>query len=386
MSRNFLMADDWGPEYAIRVHDPIIGMEGILIIDNTVSGPGKGGIRMTPDITEQEVFRLARTMTWKNVLVDIPFGGAKAGIRFDPGDGRDKKELLQSFARAIKMLTPQKYVAGPDVNTGEKEMKWFAEAAGNWQSATGKPSDLCMKSFRRSEKKCGIPHEFGSTGLGVAHSVKAAAEISGIDIRNAKVAIEGFGNVGSFVFKYLKQFGAQIVAVSDIKGTVYHEKGLDEKKLNSLREEGRFVTSYSGGQKLKHDDIFGLPVDILIPASVTDVINDGNKKSIKAGIIVEGANIPMREEIEEELFRRGILVVPDIVVNAGGVLSSYAEYIGYNPQMMFDLVRRKITRNVKMILKDSLKRNCNPRKVAIQLAIRKLNKKIKGKRAKTTFP
>ncbi len=386
MIHNFLMADNWGPEYVLRVYDSIVGMEGILIIDNTVSGPGKGGIRMTPDITEEEVFRLARAMTWKNVLVDIPFGGAKSGIRYDPGSGKDKKELIQSFARAIKMFTPLKYVAGPDVNTGEKEMKWFAEAAGNWQSATGKPADLCMKSFRRSEKKCGIPHEFGSTGLGVAHAVKAAAEISGVDIKKAKVAIEGFGNVGSFVFKYLRQLGAHIVAVSDIKGTVYHEKGLDEGKLTVLREEGKFVTSYSGGEKLKHDDIFGLPVDILIPASVTDVINDGNKNSIKAGIIVEGANIPMREEIEEELFRRGILVVPDIVVNAGGVLSSYAEYIGYNPQMMFDLVRRKITHNVRMILKDSLKCNCNPRKVAVELAIAKLKKKMRGRRVKTTFP
>lgn len=386
MSQNFLTADNWGPEYVIRVHDSVIGMEGILIIDNTVLGPGKGGIRMTPDITEQEVFRLARTMTWKNVLVDIPFGGAKSGVRYDPKSGKNKKELIQSFARAIKIFTPLKYVAGPDVNTGEKEMKWFAEAAGNWQSATGKPADLCMKSFRRSEKKCGIPHEFGSTGLGVAYAVKAAAEISGTDIRRARVAIEGFGNVGSFVFKYLKQLGAHIVAVSDIKGTVYNEKGLDEKKLNALREEGKFVTSYSGAEKLKHDDIFGLPVDILIPASVTDVINDGNKNSIRAGIIVEGANIPMREEIEEELFRRGVLVVPDIVVNAGGVLSSYAEYIGYNPQMMFDLVRKRIARNVRMILKDSLKYDCNPRKVAVQLAIAKLNKKIRGKRAKTTFP
>jgi len=386
MSQNFLMADNWGPEYVVRVYDSIVGMEGILIIDNTVLGPGKGGIRMTPDITEEEVFRLARTMTWKNVLVDIPFGGAKSGIRYDPKSGKDKKELIQSFARAIKMFTPLKYVAGPDVNTGEKEMKWFAKAAHNWKSATGKPADLCMKSFRRSGKKCGIPHEFGSTGFGVAHAVKAAAEISGIDITGVKVAIEGFGNVGSFVFKYLNQFGANIVAVSDIKGTVYHEKGLDEKKLNVLRKEGKFVTSYSGGKKLKHDDIFGLPVDILIPASVTDVINDRNKKSVTAGIIVEGANIPMREEIEEELFRRGIMVVPDIVVNAGGVISSYAEYIGYNPQMMFDLVRRKITHNVKMILKDSMKYNCNPRKVAVELAIAKLKKKMKGKRVKTTFP
>jgi glutamate dehydrogenase (NAD(P)+) len=386
MSQHFSMTDELGPEYVIKVYDSKIGMEGILVIDNTVLGPGKGGIRMTPDITEEEVFRLARTMTLKNVLVDIPFGGAKSGIRYDARSRKNKKELIQSFARAIRMFTPLKYIAGPDVNTGEKEMKWFAKAAHNWKSATGKPADLCIKSFRRSGKKCGIPHEFGSTGLGVAQAAKAAADISGMDIRGVKVAIEGFGNVGSFVFKYLKQFGADIVAVSDIKGTIYNEKGLDENKLIALRKEGKFVTSYSGGKKLKHADIFGLPVDILIPASVTDVINERNKNSIKAGIIVEGANIPMREEIEEELFSKGILVVPDIVVNAGGVLSSYAEYIGYTPKMMFDLVKRKITHNVKMILKDSMKHNCNPRKVAVEFAMAKLRKKVRGKRVKTAFP
>ena len=386
MDQNFLLNDKWGPEYIVRVHDAGIGMEGILIIDNTVLGPGKGGVRMTPDITEEEVFRLARTMTWKNALADIPFGGAKSGIRYDPKGRKNKKELIRSFAKAIQIFTPAKYVAGPDVNTGEKEMKWFAEATGNWKSVTGKPADLCMKIFRWSGKKCGIPHEFGSTGFGVAHAVKVAAEISGMDIKGAKVAIEGFGNVGSFVFKYLKQFGASIVAVSDIKGTVYNKKGLDENKLNALRKKGNFVTSYSGGEKMKHDGIFALPVDILVPASVTDVINDSNKDSIKAKIIVEGANIPMREEIEEELFGKGILIVPEIVANAGGVISSYAEYRGFNPKTMFQLVEKKITNDVKMILKESLRHNCNPREVAVKLAIARLKKKMGDKKVKTSFP
>jgi glutamate dehydrogenase (NAD(P)+) len=386
MSTDFLMSDEWGPEYVIKVFDPVVGMEGILVIDNTLSGPGKGGIRMTPDITEEEVFRLARTMTLKNALVDIPFGGAKSGIRYDPRSTKDKKGLIQSFARAIRMFTPMKYVAGPDVNTGEKEMRWFAKAAHSWKSATGKPADLCTESLGHPGGKCGIPHEFGSTGFGVAHAVKAAADISGMDIRGLKVAIEGFGNVGSFVFKYLKQFGANIIAVSDIKGTIYNEEGLDGNKLLALMKRSKPVTSYPDGNKLKHNDIFSLPVDILVPASVTDVINDGNKNSIKARVIVEGANIPIPERIEEELFARGILVVPDIVVNAGGVLSSYAEYIGYSPKMMFELVERKITRNVRLLLKNSMKHNSNPRKAAAELAIAKLKKRMRGKRTKTAFP
>src|SRR3989344_8307715 len=126
--------DKFGPEYVLRVYDPNIGMEGFLVIDNTILGPGKGGIRMTSTVTEEEVFRLARTMTWKNAIVGIPFGGAKAGIVWPGGSDELKKKFIQSFARAIELLTPKKYIAGPDVNTGEKEMRWFVEATGNWRT------------------------------------------------------------------------------------------------------------------------------------------------------------------------------------------------------------------------------------------------------------
>src|SRR3989338_8162781 len=205
--------DKFGPERVLKVYDPKIGMKGFLVIDNTALGPGKGGIRMTPNVTEEEVGRLARAMTWKNALAGIPFGGAKAGIVWEGGTPEKKKQFIQSFARAIKPFLPKKYIAGPDVNTGEKEMQWFVEATGNWRSATGKPAGLCMKIFGKSGEKCGIPHEFGSTGFGVAHAAKAAAEAAGLDIRKATVAIEGFGNVGSFAFQYLKELGANVVAV-----------------------------------------------------------------------------------------------------------------------------------------------------------------------------
>src|SRR3989344_1425151 len=150
--------DQFGPEYVVRVYDPAIGMEGFLVIDNTARGPGKGGIRMTANVTAEEVFRLGRTMTWKNALVDIPLGGAKAGIVW-PASAPTvaqamtgnagaldelKKKFVQSFARAIKPFVPKKYIAGPDVNTGEREMQWFVEATGNWRTATGKPANLCM--------------------------------------------------------------------------------------------------------------------------------------------------------------------------------------------------------------------------------------------------
>jgi glutamate dehydrogenase/leucine dehydrogenase len=361
-----------GPEYLMEIYDPQTGMEGFLVIDNTSRGLGKGGLRMTPDISLGEVFRLARAMTFKNALYGLPFGGAKAGIRWSGGNKDLKKKFIQSFARSIKILTPKKYVAGPDVGTGEEDMKWFVEEVGNWHSATGKPANLCMKIFGKEGEKCGIPHEFGSTGFGVAQATKVAAELLKMNVKKTTVAIDGFGNVGSFTFHYLKNIGFNVVAVSDIRGGIYNPKGLNKNKLDQLKKKGKSVTNYIGAKKLKRGEIFGLAVDILIPASVTDVINEKNKKTIKAKIIVEGANIPMSEKIENELFRKGVLVIPDFAANAGGVISSYAEYRGYNPKKMFEIVKSKIEKTVKKILKESIRKKINPRQIAMEMALKNL--------------
>lgn len=383
--------DKIGPEVVVKVYDPKLGMRGFLVIDNTTLGMGKGGIRMTRDVTEEEVARLARTMTFKNALADIPFGGAKGGIIWPGGSDELKKQYIQSFARAIKLLTPKMYIAGPDVNTGEREMKWFVEATSNWRSATGKPADLCIlpagrhgkfSTVNQKEKekrgwrgKCGIPHEFGSTGFGVAQATIVAAEVYGLNIKGATIAIEGFGNVGTFAFKHLKKAGAKIVAVADSRGAIYNANGLDYKKLMSLKKEGKSVADYKPGKKMNRESIFGLKVDILIPASITDVINDKNKSSIKAKIIVEGANIPMRENVEHWLWQKGIMIVPDMIANAGGVISSYAEHRGYNPKRMFALVEKKIKKTTREILEKSIKHGKNPRQVALNIAKEKLTTK-----------
>jgi glutamate dehydrogenase (NAD(P)+) len=358
-------------------------MTGFLVIDNTILGPGKGGIRMTPDTNIEEVWRLARTMTWKNALFDLPFGGAKAGIIWPPkGFGKKelkklKKQYLQTFARAIKIFTPKKYVAGPDVNTGEREMEWFVQATKNWRSATGKPANLCMKIFGKESKVCGIPHEFGATGFGVAQATKIAADLKKIDLKKAKIAIEGFGNVGSFTFKYLKKLGAKIVALADKGGAIYNKNGFNQKKLEKIKKsQEKSVKEYPEGEKLAHHEIFNLPVDILVLASVTDVVNQKNKNKIKAKIIVEGANIPMKEEIENELFQKGILIVPDFLANAGGVISSYSEWRGYNPKKMLNIVEKKIKTKVFEVLKKALKENKNPREIALKIAKEKILKKI----------
>ncbi|MBI4138258.1 MAG: Glu/Leu/Phe/Val dehydrogenase [Candidatus Wildermuthbacteria bacterium] len=372
--------DQWGPELVVKVFDSDLGMSGFLVVDNTLLGLGKGGVRMTPNVTEEEVRRLARAMTWKNALAGIPFGGAKAGIVWPASAelqrsgarGLDelKKKFVQSFARRIADLIPSKYIAGPDVNTGEKEMQWFAEAAGSWGAATGKPSQFCELVFGegKSVTQCGIPHEFGSTGLGVAHATKVAAELMGLPLRGATVAIHGFGNVGTFAYRFLEDMGAKVVAIADIGGAVYAKNGFELSQVKEIIEKRESIAAYKGGEKISSDAFWGLSVDILIPASVTDVIHAGNKDAIQAKIIVEGGNIPMKEDIEEELYRRGICIVPDFVANAGGVISSFCEHKGYSPEKMLQIVEEKITQSTRAVMKESLEQKEYPRAVALKLA------------------
>lgn len=360
--------DKFGPEYVIEVYDPKLDMSAFLVIDNTKRGPGKGGIRMTPDVSIDELKRLARTMTWKTALFDLPFGGAKAGIIWNGGSDAKKRQFIESFAEAISIFTPQIYIAAPDINVSEREIDWFVTKTGKWHSATGKPAMLCMKLFGEPGEPCGIPHEYGSTGYGVACATEVAARHQGINLQAASIAIEGFGNVGTFTFRHLHEMGAQVVAVAEKAGTLYDPSGLDFEILYKLKTRGKSILDYPRGKKLAHDDIFTLPVDILIPAAVSDVINATNKDKLQASIIVEAANIPMTEEIEEELFRRGILVVPDFVANGGGVISSYAEHRNYNPKKMLEMVKRKITKATNVVLSTSKEQRKSPREIAFTIA------------------
>ncbi|MBI5220600.1 MAG: Glu/Leu/Phe/Val dehydrogenase [Candidatus Liptonbacteria bacterium] len=383
-----IIPDQFGPEYVIQVSDSSVGMKGFLVIDNTARGPGKGGLRMTPNVTAEEVFRLARAMTWKNALADIPFGGAKSGIVWEARseEGRAKSEerkrsYVQSFARALKPLLIKKYIAGPDVSSGEREMQWFVEAVGNWRAATGKPANYCMSVFGKEGERCGIPHEFGSTGFGVVKSAAVAAEIAGINLKGARVAIHGFGNVGTFAYQYLTEMGATVVALADRLGAVYSSRGFEKRAIADAIQNKKELTKVFPKNKIPSEDFWSLPVDILIPASVTDVIHEKNYRGIQARLIVEGGNIPMREEIEEKLFAKGVVIVPDFVANAGGVISSYAEYRGYNPKRMFELVERKITKTTRRVLELSAKRKISPRRVALELAQKLVRERMAKRRS-----
>jgi glutamate dehydrogenase/leucine dehydrogenase len=353
-------------------------MKGVLVIDNTALGPGKGGIRMTPTVTVKEVFRLARTMTWKCAIADLPFGGAKAGIKADPRKmSKDYKlETIKSFSRALKSVSPSLYIAAPDINTAEEEMAAFALANGSLKSCTGKPTHMCV----RPGEECGIPHEYGSTGFGIYHSVLVATTHAKLRIKNTTIAIDGFGNVGSFTAKHLYKHGARIVAVSDSKGCVYNPKGLNIEELKKVKAETGSVINYKKSIILNNLELFKLDTDILIPAAMPDVINEKNVENIKAKIIVEAANIPVTYESEKKLHSKGVLIVPDIVANAGGVISSFAEYIGENPQQMFNLVKKKITRNVKKVLNRAKNENIPPREAAMKIAKEKVQKAMQKKK------
>ena len=358
--------DEWGPEKILHVYDPKVGMKGVLVIDNTILGPGKGGIRMLPTITTEEVFRLARTMTWKCALAELPFGGAKSGIVADPRQvSKEKKmEIIRAFSRALKPVCPKLYVAAPDINTGEEEMAVFAKENGSMKACTGKPAHMCVKPG----VKCGIPHEYGSTGFGVVQATFTAANHLGLEIEGATGAIEGFGNVGSYTTKYLIQIGAKVVAVSDSKGCIYNPEGLEYEELYKVKRETHSVTNYRPGKVLNNKEIFELPVDVLIPAALPDVIRKDNVDRVQAKMVVEAANIPVSPEMEEVLRKRGVLVVPDIIANAGGVISSYAEYINYNPKRMFKLVQRKIRRNTRTVLEYAEENNIGLRDAALNIA------------------
>ena len=196
----------------------------------------------------------------------------------------------------------------------EREMETFAKANGDMKSCTGKPKHLK-----------GLPHELGSTGFGVYYSTKTALDFLGKDIKKTTVAIEGFGNVGVFAFKLLSEAGARIVAVSDSKGVIYNEKGIDFKRLEKAKEEKGSVINYGEGKVLKNHEIISVNADVLITAAIPDLIKDEDVNKIKFKLIVEGSNIPMSEKAERDLYKKGVLVIPDIIANAGGVISSYVE-------------------------------------------------------------
>ncbi len=344
--------DEFGPEKVVHLYDPKTGLRGIVVVDNVACGPSIGGVRVARDISTEEVFRLARAMTWKNASAGLAHGGGKAGILADP-ETYDREAVIRAFGRAIRHL--RNYIVGPDMGTDETCMAWIQDEIGR---SVGLPRVLG-----------GIPlDEIGATGYGLARCAEVAVEFIDLQLKGARVAIQGFGNVGRHAARFLEEIGVQLVAASDSKGAVHDPDGIDVQELTKVKAETGRVDAYSKGKKITHDALFAVRCEILVPAARPDCIHTDNAREIQAKLILQGANIPATSEAEELLGERGVLAVPDFICNAGGVICAAVEYHGGTEADAFDDIREKIVRNTREVLTRSCEEKNAPRQAAVELA------------------
>ncbi|MGH7664604.1 MAG: Glu/Leu/Phe/Val family dehydrogenase [Gemmatimonadaceae bacterium] len=308
----------WGEDERVRT------FHGYRVQHDNARGPMKGGLRYHPDVNLDEVRALASLMTWKTAVVDLPFGGAKGGIDCDPKTltPRELESITRTFIERIHLfIGPNQDIPAPDVNTNQQVMAWivdeFAKFHGFTPAAvTGKPIVLGGSEGR-----------LAATGRGVSIVTESAAGDFGVDLDGATVAIQGFGNVGSWTAHHLAAAGARIVAVSDVEGGVFNGDGLDPAKLMSEVEASGSVTGIGGAESITNEDLLALDVDVLVPAALGGVIDKANAGDVRARLIVEGANAPLTPEADAILAEREIPVLPDILANAGGVTVSYFEWV-----------------------------------------------------------
>jgi len=292
---------------------------------NITLGPAKGGIRYHPDVSLDEVTALAAWMTWKCAVAHVPFGGGKGGVVCDPTrmSRRELEALTRRYvAEIIDSIGPEKDVPAPDVNTNDQIMAWVMDSysmhGGHTSTAvvTGKPVEMGGSLGRRE-----------ATGRGVMIVTREAAQHLGFDIKGATVAVQGFGNVGSVSADLLAGLGAKIVAVTDWKGGVYNPDGLDVARMLDFARQHKTIDGFPGGESIENEQLFALEVDVLVPAALENQITMENAPAIKARIVAEGANGPTTPEAHRHLHERGVFVIPDILANAGGVTTSYFEWV-----------------------------------------------------------
>ncbi len=320
------------PKRELIVHFPVEMDDGRIEVfhgyrvqHNIARGPAKGGIRYSPDVTLDEVRALAMWMTWKTAVVGIPFGGAKGGVQVDPRklSHRELERLTRRFATEISILIgPDRDIPAPDVHTNPQVMAWIMDTISMHKGysvpgvVTGKPIEIGGSRGRNE-----------ATSQGALYVTLEALPRVGLNINDAKVSIQGFGNAGSIAARLFHEAGATIVAVSDSQGGIYNPRGLDVQKLLEVKRETGSVVHYPDGDKMGSADVLEVPCDILIPAALEDQITEENADRIQARMVVEAANGPTTPEADRILHDKGILVLPDILANAGGVTVSYFEWV-----------------------------------------------------------
>ncbi|MDO4231679.1 MAG: Glu/Leu/Phe/Val dehydrogenase [Lautropia sp.] len=303
----------------------IAHFEGFRVQHSLSRGPGKGGVRYHPDVTLEEVMALSAWMTIKNAAVNIPYGGAKGGIRVDPKklSMNELEKLTRRYTSEIGILIgPTKDIPAPDVNTNAQIMAWMMDTYSANQGGTvtgvvtGKPIELGGSLGRVK-----------ATGRGVYFTTREAAKHLGIDLNGAKVVVQGFGNVGSVAAELLAEAGAKVIAVQDHTGAIRNDKGLNIPALQEYARKTGGIKDFAESEPVGAEDFWALPCDILIPAALEGQIDDKRAQNIKAKLIVEGANGPTTKAGDLALNERGITIVPDVIANAGGVIVSYFEWV-----------------------------------------------------------
>jgi glutamate dehydrogenase (NAD(P)+) len=366
MDNIFSFADELGPLKVIHVHEPSIGLKGVLVVDNVAKGPSIGGVRMATDVTTEECARLARAMTFKNAAAGLPHGGGKAILVGDPKMPKQQKEtLIRGLACALREV--EQYIFAPDMGTNEECMAWVKDEI---DRVVALPRELG-----------GIPlDEIGATGWGLSHVVDEALKFCDFNIQDARIAVQGFGAVGKHVTHFLSQQGAIPVAVSDSAGTIYNPDGLDVKKLMALKEEGKSVTDYSDGEKRSREAIIDIECDIWIPAARPDVIHEDNVHRLNTRMVVEGANIPITYGAEKVLQDKGILCIPDFIANAGGVICAAMEYQGASQSAAFATIEEKLRRNTLEVLHTAERDQILPRDASLAMARKRVDRAMSFRR------
>ena len=340
---------------------------------NTSRGPAKGGIRYDLAVNLDEVTALAAWMTWKCAVVDVPFGGAKGGVICDPfrmSQGELERLTRRYTASLIELLGPESDVPAPDVNTNEKVMAWIMDTYSMHKRhtvtavVTGKPIAIGGSRGRRE-----------ATGRGVMISVKEALREIGMPLLGTKVALQGFGNVGSVAAKLMQDEGLTIVAISDKTTGIYNPNGIDIDDALEWIQKNRFLEGYPGGDPVSNEGVLELECDVLAPCALENVITRKNAANIKAKIIAEGANGPTTAPADKILDDKGVFVVPDILANAGGVTVSYFEWVqnreGYywSEDVVNERLRDVMIRSFNDVLSYSKTHNVNMRTAAYMLSI-----------------
>jgi glutamate dehydrogenase (NAD(P)+) len=350
----------------------LVVFRGYRIQHNGARGPYKGGIRYHESADLDEVRALAALMTWKNALIDVPFGGAKGGVQCEPGvlSSTELQRLTRRFTSMISyIIGVHRDIPAPDMGTNAQTMAWMMDAYGQkygYEPAivTGKPVELG-----------GSPGREEATGRGVVIVAQEAARRLGMEWNGARVAVQGFGNVGYWTAALAEESGAKVVAVSDVAGGVYNPNGLDVADVVKHQKESVSVTNYPRGDEVSNEDLLVLDCDVLIPAAIDGVINTRNADDVRAKLIVEAANAPTTPAADKMLGERGVVILPDILANSGGVTVSYFEWVQNIQQFRWEIdqVNNELTKRMKaaseLVFAKSTEHGVSLREAAYAIAV-----------------